>query len=58
MKGTVLLIFSKDKVRRQENGNYIFLPTLGVWEVTLRAPPQSLNSKIMNHCNIDFNFLE
>ena len=35
-----------------------FFANFGGIEKLLCTPDQSLNSKIMNQCNIDFNFLE
>ena len=35
-----------------------FFANFGGIEILFYAPEQSLNSKIMNQCNIDFNFLE
>ena len=35
-----------------------YFDNFGGIEKVLCAPDQSLNSKIMNQCNIDFNFLE
>ena len=43
---------------RPQKTTIAFFGNFGGIEKLLRVPDQSLNSKIMNQCNIDFNFLE
>ena len=43
---------------RPQKTKIAFFANFGGIEKLFCVPDQSLNSKIMNQCNIDFNFLE